>query len=146
MARKRAGRRGPRLGKYSDEQLQTELRRRRESRLKELKEERARLDSEIAQISSAMGVAKPKTTRRRRMAKSTAEAPVRKRASQAELRALAERVRKVLGAHPKGIGMAELRKSVRAKVPTLRLALKKLIAQKKAKRTGERRFTKYYPL
>lgn len=143
MARRYAGKRGPRLSKYSDEQLEAELERRRALRLRELKEAREKLDKEIASVASALGMPKAKAGRKPRAAKAVG-APVRKRTSQAELQSLAARIQKALAGQADGMGIAELRQAVRAKVPTLRLILRKMIADKQAKKKGDRRYTRYF--
>ncbi len=112
--------------------------------MRELRRERAKLEGEIRRIERELGVGKARAVRKKG-AKAAGAAPKRKRASQAEIGLLKGRVQKaVAAAGKKGIGMGDLRKKVRAKVAQLRLILKKLAAEKKVKKSGQRRFTRYH--
>jgi hypothetical protein len=144
MARRGRKRRGRGLSAYSDAQLQKELARRTEKRIRELKQERAKLDAEIQKIAKAGGGAKVGRGRKARVT-AVAAGPKRKRASRAEVRALMDRVQKAVAAVGKaGMNMGALRKAVRGSTLQLRMALKKLMAVKKIKKTGDRRQTKYF--
>jgi hypothetical protein len=143
MARGGRRRKARGLNAYSEEQLAMALAKRRELRLRELKKERAKLDAEIAAIEGA-GAAR-KIARGRKPKAAAAAKGKRTRSSRAEVKAMNDRVQKAVAAAGKnGINMADLRKMVRGSTIQLRAALKKLMAGKKVKKTGDRRQTKYF--
>lgn len=144
MARKAGRKKG--LAAFSDEQLQQELARRMERRVRELKQERMRLDAEIRKIEGGKVRGRKPGAVREMAATAEPKGGKRKRSSQAEVKAMVERVGKAVAEQGKsGISMGELRKNVRGSTIQLRAALKKLISDKQIKKSGDRRQTKYYP-
>ena len=67
------------------------------------------------------------------------------RRSPAETVALARKVAAFIARHPKGIRVEALGKAIGMKTAQLMLPIKKALAQKLIKRTGEKRATTYFP-
>ena len=128
--RRRIAKRRKGLASFSLAQLQRAIEKRRQAEIRKLKKQRAMQEKAIAQIDheiAALGrkPSKAPTSRRKPKARRA------KRISRAAMRGLRAKVSRALAKKKVGIGISELSKAVGAKMPRVRLALKRLLKEKK---------------
>ncbi len=141
--RHRSAKRRKGLASFSLAQLQRAIEKRRQAEIRKLKKQRAMQERAIAQIDheiAALGRKPSKAPTPRRKPKARRA----KRISRAAMRGLRAKVSRALAKKKVGIGISELSKAVGAKMPRVRLALKRLLKEKKIGKTGIRRTTKYH--
>ncbi len=140
--RKKVVRRRPRLGKFSMAQLLREIGRRQQAAIGDLRKERAKHEKVISeidrQIADLAGKGQAKPGRR------PGRKPRRTRHSaKMKMQALWARVSRALRRNKAGLSVGQLAKAAGASVGQLQPLLKKLLAEKKVRKVGVARGTKY---